>query len=393
VILFYRIVVCGLAIAAFAAMARPQRPTTSENKDAASNHVSVRLQSFAQRLQAPVALTHGGDGSGRLFVVEQAGIVRVIQQGRVRDAPFLDIRDRVVSGGETGLLGLAFHPKFAENRRLYLNYTDKSGGLRTVVSAWQADATASRVVPKNERVLLTIRQPYANHNGGQIAFGPDGHLYIGMGDGGAGNDPHDNAQNLASLLGKMLRIDVDAVSGAPYGIPPDNPFINTPGAAPEIWAYGLRNPWRFSFDRASGLLYAGDVGQGAREEIDVIRRGENHGWRRMEGTICTPGVRKDCDRRGTTPPILDYPRSEGSVVIGGYVYRGLAIPALVGRYVYGDFGNGKIWTLRYDGTAVREQHLLLATGRNISAFGEDEAGELYVVDYGGEVLKIVPTRP
>jgi len=213
-----------------------------------------------------------------------------------------------------------------------------------------------------------------------------------MGDGGSANDPHDHAQNLASLLGKMLRIDVDTPGGAPYGIPSDNPFIKTPGAAPEIWAYGLRNPWRFSFDRASGLLYAGDVGQGAREEISVIRRGENHGWRQMEGTICTPGVRNDCDPRGMTPPILDYPRSEGSVAIGGYVYRGRAIPALVGHYVYGDFGNGKIWALRYDGKAVRERRLLLATGRNISAFGEDEAGELYVVDYGGEILKMVPAR-
>lgn len=373
-------------------MARPQRPTTSKENDPASNPVSVRLQSFAKRFVAPVGLTHAGDGSGRLFVVEQAGVVRIIQEGRVRDVPFLDIRDRIVSGGEKGLLGLAFHPKFIENRRLYLNYTDKAGGLRTVISAWRTDAAARRVAPESEQVLLAIRQPYSNHNGGQIAFGPDGKLYIGMGDGGSANDPHDNAQNLARLLGKMLRIDVDAPGAAPYGIPPDNPFIETPGAAPEIWAYGLRNPWRFSFDHATGLLYAGDVGQGAREEIDVIRRGENLGWRRMEGMLCTPGVRNDCDRRGTTLPILDYSRSEGSVVIGGYVYRGRAIPALVGHYVYGDFGNGKIWTLRYDGTTVRERHLLMATGRNISAFGEDEAGELYVVDYGGEILKIVPKR-
>jgi len=380
-------VICGLAIAAFAAMAKPQRLGIS-------NTVPVRLQPFVRRFVAPVALAHAGDGSGRLFVVEQAGVVRVIRQGQVLDAPFLDIRNRVASGGEKGLLGLTFHPKFAENYRFYLNYTASGGGLRTVISEWRTDVAANRVVPESERVLLTIRQPYANHNGGQIAFGPDGYLYIGMGDGGSRNDPHNNAQNLSSLLGKMLRIDVDVASDTtPYGIPPDNPFLKTPGAAPEIWAYGLRNPWRFSFDRVSGLLYAGDVGQGAREEIAVIRRGENHGWRRMEGTICTPGVRNDCDTRGTTPPILDYPHSEGSVVIGGYVYRGREIPSLTGRYVYGDFGNGKIWTLRYDGTAVRERHLLLATGRKISSFGEDEAGELYVVDHGGEVLKIVPIRP
>ncbi len=380
-------VVCGLVIVAFAAMARPQRPAPPEDKNAAS----VRLQSFAKRFVAPLGLTHAGDGSGRIFVVEQAGVVRIIHEGRVRDAPFLDIRDRVVSGGEKGLLGLAFHPKFAQTRRLYLNYTASAGGLHTVISSWRTDASAHRVALESEQALLTIPQPYSNHNGGQIAFGPDGHLYIGMGDGGSANDPHNHAQNLASRLGKMLRIDVNTQSDAPYGIPPDNPFIKTPGAAPEIWAYGLRNPWRFSFDRASGLLYAGDVGQGAREEIAVIRRGENHGWRQMEGMICTPGIRKDCDPRGMTPPILDYPRSTGTTVIGGYVYRGMAIPALVGHYVYGDFGNGKIWALRYDGTAVRERRLLLATGRNISAFGEDEAGELYVVDYDGEILKIVPT--
>ncbi len=352
------------------------------------SYAQVQLSPFAGRFSQPVGLFHAGDGSGRLFIVEQEGVIRMWKEGKI--STFLDVRDRVTSGGETGLLGLAFHPKFAQNGRFFVNYTSKTGGLHTVISEWRIDRASGKVDRKSERILLTIPQPYANHNGGQIAFGLDGYLYIGMGDGGSANDPHGHGQNRATLLGKMLRIDVDRQDqGKPYGIPPDNPFVGRPKSAPEIWALGLRNPWRFSFDRASGILYAGDVGQGAREEIDVIRKGENYGWKVMEGTICTPGVGKKCDRQGLTPPIFDYPRSEGTVVIGGYVYRGKAIPMLFGQYIYGDFGNGKIWALQYDGQQVRGWFHLLSTGRNISAFGEDEAGEIYVVDYNGTILKMV----
>jgi glucose/arabinose dehydrogenase len=238
---------------------------------------------------------------------------------------------------------------------------------------------------------LTVPQPYANHHGGDIAFGPDGLLYIALGDGGSGNDPDGNGQNLSTMLGKILRIDVDRSEGKKaYGVPPDNPFAKRKNAAGEVWAYGLRNPWRFAFDPGTGRLFAGDVGQRTREEIDIITKGGNYGWNVMEGTICTPGVNPKCKPDGFEPPIFDYPRSEGTTVIGGRVYRGSAIPTLCGVYVYGDFGNGRIWGLRYDGGAVIEQQKLLESGRSISAFGEDEQRDLYVVDYAGEILKVVP---
>ena len=305
--------------------------------------------------------------------------------------PFLNIRDRVISGGEMGLLGLAFHPGFSQNGRLFVNYTSRSGGLHTVISEFKISSRPNAADPESERILLTIDQPYSNHNGGAIVFGPDGALYIGTGDGGAGNDPHGNGQNLTTLLGKMLRIDVDQrEADKPYGIPGDNPFIARRGAAKEVWAYGLRNPWRFSFDSLTGLLYAGDVGQAAREEIDVIQKGKNYGWNRMEGTLCTPGVNLKCNKRGLEPPIIDYPRSEGTVVIGGYVYRGRSIPSLCGVYLFSDFGNGRIFGLRYHEGKVKEHRRLLSTRRRISSLGEDEQHELYLLDYEGEVLKIVP---
>ncbi len=338
-----------------------------------------------------MGLIHAGDGSGRVFIVEQQGTIRVLKNERLSEKLFLDIRDRVTSGGEKGLLGLAFHPNFSKNRRLFVNYTSPAGGLHTVISEFKIGDNPNEADPKSERALLTIPQPYSNHNGGNIVFGPDGYLYIGMGDGGSGNDPHGNGQNIGTLLGKMLRIDINKKEkGRAYGVPRDNPFVGQKNAAPEIWAYGLRNPWRYSFDPVTGLLYAGDVGQVDREEIDVIRRGRNYGWNIMEGTICTPGVNPNCDKKGLELPIYDYPRSEGTTVIGGYVYRGSAIPNLCGAYIYGDYGNGRIWALRYDGRSVTDHRLLLETHRSISSFGEDEQREIYVVDHDGEVLKIVP---
>lgn len=349
---------------------------------------TIRLESVAIGLTDPIGLFNAGDESGRLFVIEQGGTIRILQKGAVSGTPFLDIRERVTAGGEKGLLGLAFHPKFKENGRFFVNYTSPTGGLHTVISEFKAGAGGAD--PDSERILLTIPQPFANHNGGNIVFGPDGFLYIGMGDGGAANDPRGNGQNLGTLLGKMLRIDVDQKSGGKeYAVPPDNPFVATPGAAPEIWAYGLRNPWRFSFDPQTGLLYAGDVGQSAREEIHVIRKGGNNGWNVMEGTICTPGVNPDCDKSGYDLPIIDYPRSEGTTVVGGYVYRGSAIPNLAGAYLYADFGSGRLWMLRYDRRAVSDRRPLLETGKSISSFGEDEQRELYLADYSGEIFKIV----
>lgn len=364
-----------------------EKPPPASNP---SNSIKIKLEEIAGGLRQPVALVHAKEHSGRLFIVEQAGVIRTFKNGKLSDTPFLDIRDRVTAGGEMGLLGLAFHPDFSKNRRFFVNYTASTPGLNTLIAELTAEDNLEKADPKSEKILMTIPQPFSNHNGGQIAFGPDGKLYIGMGDGGAGNDPEENAQNLTSLLGKMLRIDVDQQEGKKaYGIPIDNPFLTEPNTAPEIWASGLRNPWRFSFDSKTGELYAGDVGQNHREEINLIQRGQNYGWNIMEGKICTPGVKRPCDPSRFAPPLFDYPRSEGTVVIGGYVYRGKAIPALNGAYFYGDFGNGRIWVLRHEGKTVSEHQLLLETDRMISAFGEDKEGELYVVDYNGKILKIV----
>ena len=361
----------------------------SASKNPSSAFPEIQLASVAKGLNQPLGLFHAGDG--RLFIVEQGGTIRIWQNGALLEKPFLDVRERVTSGGEKGLLGLAFHPKFSENRRFFVNYTSPTDGLHTVISEFKVGDQPNEADKNSERILLTVPQPFANHNGGDIVFGPDGFLYIGMGDGGSRNDPHGNGQNLAALLGKMLRIDVEQKGeGKQYGIPADNPFVGRANAAAEVWAYGLRNPWRFSFDGTTGLLYAGDVGQDTREEIDVIRKGRNYGWNVMEGTICTPGVHPTCDKSLFEPPIIDYPRSEGITVIGGYVYRGKAIPGLAGAYLYGDFGSGRVWALRYDGKAVTAQGLLLESGKAISSFGEDAQRELYLIDYGGEVFRIAP---
>jgi glucose/arabinose dehydrogenase len=353
----------------------------------------IDLKQVAEGLAEPLGIVHAGDGSRNIFIIEQPGTIRVLKNGVLSGKPFLDIRGRVTSGGEKGLLGLAFHPEYLKNRLFFVNYTSPKGGLHTVISEFKAGDSSQAADPKSERILLTVAQPYANHNGGNLAFGPDGYLYIGMGDGGSGNDPHDNGQNLSTMLGKMLRIDVNRKEKEKaYAIPRDNPFIDKKNAAPEIWAYGLRNPWRFSFDAATGQLYTGDVGQNAREEIDVIQKGKNYGWKMMEGAICTPGVNPNCNKAGLELPIYDYPRSEGSTVIGGYVYRGRSLPSLCGAYIYGDFGNGRIWAFRYDGKLATDHVLLFESRRNISSFGEDEEHELYVADHDGKILKIVPGR-
>jgi glucose/arabinose dehydrogenase len=368
-----------------------------QDRPAAAGFPPVRLESVVKGLRQPVGLVHAGDGSGRLFVVEQAGLVRIItpgegrEQNRLADEPFLDLREKVAVGYEMGLLGLAFHPQFRANGRLFVNYTSRHEGIQTVIAEFQVGSKQSRVDQATARALLTVPQPYPNHKGGHLAFGRDGLLYIGLGDGGSANDPQNRAQDLKTLLGKMLRIDVDRPSpDKPYGIPSDNPFIGRADARPEVWAYGLRNPWRYSFDVGTGLLYVGDVGQNDREEIDVVRPGKNYGWRIMEGSICTPAVGKECDRTGLELPILDYPTRRGNVIIGGMVYRGSAIPELCGAYVYGDYGTGRIAALRYDGQKVVATGTLLETKIAMSSFGENEQHELYVVDHGGEVLKLVP---
>jgi glucose/arabinose dehydrogenase len=343
-------------------------------------------------LSSPLDLQAAPGDNTRLFVVEQRGRIRIIRGQTVSATPFLDIASRISCCGERGLLGLAFHPAYAQNGRFYVNYTNPQGN--THVSEFRVSSNPDQANPDSERQLLFVGQPFANHNGGGLAFGRDGRLYIGLGDGGSGGDPQDNGQDLGTHLGKMLRIDVDG--GVPYGVPADNPFRTTGGARPEIWAYGLRNPWRFSFDRATGELYIGDVGQGAREEIDVApagRGGQNYGWNIMEGTLCFRTTA--CVMTGLTLPVLDYGRAVGASVTGGYVYRGCRMPGYHGTYFYGDFISGTIRSFRLqDGVVADARDWTSTVGRgadSVSSFGQDAEGELYVVDYDGEVYRIVPT--
>jgi len=350
----------------------------------------IQLIPIASGFRSPTHITNAKDGSGRLFVVEQAGYIRVLDRSPAqRHRIFLTVKNRVNRGGEKGLLSIAFHPDFRNNQRLFINYTTgENSDLVTQISELKTTPDRSAAKPLSERSVMRFSQPYANHNGGQLLFGPDGYLYIGNGDGGSGNDPKNHAQRLDTLLGKMLRINVNASdAGKRYSIPADNPFVGTPGALPEIYAYGLRNPWRFSFDRVTGLLYAGDVGQNNREEIDVIQKGRNYGWRIMEGTICTPGVNPNCTPVGDAP-IIDYDRDAGVSVTGGLVYRGPSHPTLQGVYLYADFGSGNIWGLRYLNGQVTTHRLLLASGLSVTSFGEDETGEIFLTSYDGRVFQV-----
>ena len=347
----------------------------------------VALRQVAGGFESPVYLTHAGDRSGRLFVVEQAGRIRVLRDGRLLPRPFLDIRSRVTSGGEMGLLSVAFHPRYAENGRFYLNYTTGDGDrLRSVIAEYRVSQDAD-VAATAERVLLEVSQPFRNHNGGLNLFGPDGMLYIGLGDGGSARDPMNNGQRLDTLLGKILRIDVDG--GPPYRVPSDNPFVGRANARGEIWAYGLRNPWRFSFDRNGGRLFVADVGQNQLEEVDIVERGKNYGWRIMEGNICHIPA-SGCDRSGLELPIAVYDRSGGCSISGGHVYRGTRIAGLAGRYLFGDYCSGQIWALTDAGEGRWTMGPLLSSELRITSFGEDAAGEIYVLDQGGTVYLLAP---
>ena len=357
----------------------------------------ISLSRVAVGFALPVHVTHAGDGSGRVFVVEQAGRIRILDNGVAQPTPFLDLASvnppRLVAGGEQGLLGVAFPPGFAAKRYFYVNYTRTPDGATVVARYRVSIGDANAADPASEEVVLTIPQPFADHNGGQLAFGPDGYLSIGMGDGGSGGDPLNNGQTPGTLLGKLLRIDVESVA-APYGIPPTNPFLGMAGYRGEIWALGLRNPWRFSFDRLTGDLYIGDVGQSAVEEIDVQPAGspggQNYGWNVMEVAGCFNGAA--CNPAGLTLPVATYDHSQGCSVTGGMVYRGAAFPELQGIYFYGDFCSGRIWGLRKNG-AGWETTVLLGPGNpplNITTFGEDETGNVYAANYSnGELLKIL----
>jgi glucose/arabinose dehydrogenase len=358
---------------------------------AAKAKVRIALQHVAGGFNRPVDLEMPDDGTGRFFVVEQPGTIKIIQDGAVLAQNFLDIHGKVTSGSETGLLGLTFHPGFAGSGRFYLNYTRTfNEQLQTVIAEYQVSSDPNVADSTSERILLTVDQPFDNHNAGQLAFGPDGFLYFGLGDGGSGGDPLGNGQNLETLLGKMLRIDVDHQdSGMQYAIPADNPFATSDVAEHEIWAYGFRNPWRFSFDRDSGQLFCADVGQARLEEIDIVQKGGNYGWNVMEGKHCF-NPKRHCDKNGKILPIAQYKHTVGIAIIGGYVYKGAAIPALANMYIFGDYGSGRIWFLRNPSPTTYKKKLLIDTHRSLSSFGQDAAGEVYVVDLDGEVLEIVP---
>ncbi|TAH37071.1 MAG: glucose dehydrogenase [Planctomycetota bacterium] len=360
----------------------------------------VAAELVTSGLNRPLFVTTPPGDTERLFILEQdTGLVRIVKDGVLLPAPFLDVGALASAGGERGLLGLAFHPQYAQNGHFYINFTANNGD--TVVARYLVSATdPDQADAGSGRVLLTIAQPYANHNGGMLAFGPnDGYLYIGMGDGGGAGDPFNRAQNGDELLGKMLRIDVDAA--VPYGIPSGNPFVGDPGFRDEIWAYGLRNPWRFSFDRQTGDLYIGDVGQYEWEEIDYqpggSAGGENYGWRLTEGLHCfNPPT--GCNPGGLTLPVHEYGHGVGQCVIGGHVYRGTAIPGMQGLYFFADYTRARVWSFRIkNGTAseLRERTAELNPGaanlERISSFGEDASGEIYMTDlFGGKLYRIAP---
>lgn len=354
--------------------------------------VALAVDVFVDGLTSPVDVASAGDGNRRLFVVEQPGRIRLIQDGQLLTRPFLDIRDRIASGGERGLLGLAFHPDFPADPRLFVDYTDLEGN--TVVSEFRLDAADDGVADQDsERILIRIDQPFANHNGGAVAFGPDDLLYVSTGDGGSGGDPQSNGQRLDTLLAKILRIDVDGQpEGAdPYRIPDDNPFVNVADAMPEIWLTGLRNPWRMRFDGQTGDLWIGDVGQGAWEEIDVAPAatgGLDFGWNVMEGAHCYE-PRDGCDATGLTLPIAEYSHDQGCAVIGGVVVRDPDQPLLDGLYVFSDSCSGNFWLLDAAAQGPQEPVLVRSVGRSISSIGLDEDGTILATDLAsGELLAI-----
>jgi glucose/arabinose dehydrogenase len=350
---------------------------------------------IASGFSNPLDVQQPKDSSGRLFVVEQGGHIQIIQSDGTRaGSPFLDVSTRTgfTSGGETGLLGMAFHPMYAQNRRFFVNYTRTiSGQLQSVIAEFTASSSDPNFADASgENILLTVNQPFSNHKGGGLAFASDGFLYISLGDGGSAGDPNCNGQNINVLLGKILRIDVDAPhsAGLNYAIPSTNPFVGQ-NARGEIWLYGLRNPFRFSFDTANGNLWIGDVGQNAYEEVDMLtpqQGGANLGWNLREGTHPFSTA---CTQTGNslTDPVFDYDRSEGDeTVIGGHVYHGSKAPALVGIYVFGDFISGRIWSLQLSGQTFSRSNVTTTSGGDLAAIGEDQSGELYAVRYSSGVI-------
>jgi len=367
---------------------RPAPTVAPAKATVGSGSTAIKLEELTGDLKSPVFVTHAGDKSNRMFVVEKKGTIAILRDGKRAATPFLDISNLVnSSGSEQGLLGLAFHPDYANNGRFFVYYTASNGD--NTLARYNVSGTPDLADPASATVLFAQPDFAANHNGGMLAFGPDGYLYVGLGDGGGGGDPQANGQKRSILLGKLLRLDVSG--DQPYAIPPDNPWpTGADNARPEIWAYGLRNPWRFSFDRATGDLYIGDVGQNAYEEVDFQPAGAsgglNYGWSIREGLHC---FRADtCESSDLVDPIAEYPHDQGCSITGGYVYRGTAFPSLAGLYIFGDYCSGTIWSLHRDAAGAWEQRKLLDSGLSISSFGEDEAGELYVLDLSGTLYQV-----
>ncbi len=354
--------------------------------DCEPGEIELALEIVAAGLSNPLYLTAPA-GDARLFVVEQVGRVRIVENGQLLSTPFLDITDRVGSGGERGLLSIAFHPDYSANGYFYASYTENGGDTR--IERYSVTADPNRADPSSANLVLSVEQPFGNHNGGLIVFGPDDMLYIGLGDGGSGGDPQGHGQNRNTLLGALLRIDVDG--GGPFAVPADNPFVADPGARDEIWAYGLRNPWRFSFDREAGNLYIADVGQSRWEEVNVVPAdsgGANYGWNVMEGAHCFAS--DTCDSSNLVQPVVEYGHGEGCSITGGYVYRGSAIPEIRGHYFYSDFCSGFLRSFRYSGGAVSERREWNVGGLGaVLSFGEDSDGELYVLSGEGRVYRLV----
>jgi len=352
---------------------------------------AVGFELVVEGFDSPVHVADPGDDSGRLFVVEQPGRIRIVEDGALVETPFLDMVELVESSGsEQGLLSIAFHPDYAENGTFYVGYTALPDGANSVARYRVSDDPNLADAASGE-VLLAVEDYAGNHNGGLVAFGPDGYLYVGLGDGGGAGDPNENGQNRATLLGSVLRLDVDNTGDeTPYAIPADNPFAGDAEASPEIWSYGLRNPWRFSFDRETGDLYIADVGQGELEEVNFQAAnsggGENYGWNIMEGTACY--AEEECSPDGLVLPVTEYTHEFGCSVTGGFVYRGEAVPALTGVYLYADYCSGLLWGLEHDTSGEWVVSDPIETGMSVSSFGEDAAGELYVVDRGGGLYRV-----
>jgi hypothetical protein len=358
--------------------------TRSPSTEPPNDTTAARLEVIVSGLQDPVHLS-APPGDTRLFVVEQRGTIRVVKNGQLLSTPFLDVRP-IASGGERGLLSVAFHPAYATNGYFYVNYTDVNGDTR--VERYHANPASDVAEPQSAKLILAVDQPFSNHNGGHVLFGPDGMLYIGMGDGGSGGDPQGHGQNRGTLLGALLRIDVDG--GDPYRIPADNPYVNQPPFRGEIWAWGLRNPWRSAFDAVAGTIYVADVGQNQWEEVNVrpaADKGVNYGWNIMEGRHCYNA--SSCNQSGLTLPVLEYNHSEGCSITGGFVYRGSKIPALQGHYFYADYCRGQVHSFKFASGAVSEPKAWdFGDIGSVPSFGEDANGELYVLSSNGTVYRL-----